>query len=86
VPKTIDRVPCVPFAEAFQRSDLTAAEVAERMGWTDIRHPSTKVKRHLGLKRSQNGCGNWRYRRDMPYELAAEFARALEVDPVEVGL
>jgi hypothetical protein len=52
----------------------------------DTRHASTKVKRHLGLKRSQNGCGNWRYRKDMPYELAAQFARALEVDPMEVGL
>ncbi len=61
------------------------------MGWEiDSRHASTKVKRHLGLKRSRNGAktgkGRWRYRQDMPYELAARFARALEVDPVEVGL
>lgn len=89
--ETRDRVPCAPLAAAFERSDLTAAEVARRMGWeVGTQHASTKVKRHLGLKRSRNGAktgkGRWRFRETMPYEQAVRFARALEVDPVEVGL
>ena len=81
-----DRVPCAPLAEAFLNSHLTAPQIAHRLGWSDSRRASTQIRRALGLKRSRNGCGQWRYRETMPRELAARFARALDVDPVEVGL
>jgi len=83
-----DRVPCAPLAEAFERSDLTAYDVCQRMGWTNVnrRQASTKVRRALGLKQSKNGSGDWRCRETMPVELAARFARVFDVELAEAGL
>lgn len=83
-----DRVPCTPLAAAFLACDLTAYEVCQRMGWTNVnrRQASTKVRRALGLKKTRNGCGEWRYRETMPVDLAARFARVFDVELAEVGL
>lgn len=82
------RVPCKLLADAWLASEMTAYELCQAMGWTNVsrRQASTKVRRALGLKQSQNGNGEWRYRSSMPADLAARFARALDVDFEAVGL
>jgi hypothetical protein len=84
-----------PLREAFQRSGLTANEVARRLDWM---RPPPKGKRSpvpdqgrlraaLGLKPYNPGHGYpLRFRRGMRYETAELIARAIDVDPWEVGL
>lgn len=68
------RVPAAPLRAAFERSGMTAAEVAHRMGWTPGGKADTsRVARTLS-------------RPTVPLMLARGLCDALLVDPVEVGL
>jgi hypothetical protein len=84
-----------PLRDAFLRSGLTASEVARRLGWM---RPAPKGKRSavpdqgrlraaLGLKPYNPGHGYpMRMRIGMKHETAEQIARAINVDPWEVGL
>lgn len=79
-PKSID---VEPLQRAFLESGLTASEVARRLGWEwNGRPDTTRVRRRLGLvANSETGrCSHvW-------YRTAVDLARALDVDPFEVGV
>jgi hypothetical protein len=87
-------VDVAPLREAFQRSGLSACEVARRMGWIRTRRfdgrrlpDQSRVVRYLGLREYQPGHGyENRFRARMREDVAERFARALDVDPFEVGL
>jgi len=91
-PRRPDEVPVGPLREAFERSGLSTNEVARRAGW--LRHyvarngrvrkmgDSTRVRRGLGLVATQGG---W-VRTHLTYDEAVALARALDVDPVDVGV
>lgn len=80
-------IPVAPLREAFERSGLSASEVARRLGWTRTVPDSGRVLRQLGLYPTHNGHGHgYRTRETMSDDRAAELARVLGVDPVDVGL
>ncbi len=94
-----DRVPLAPFREAFERSGLTANELAFRMGYmransTEPKHAdSSRIQRLLNLRpgtaSTKNGKyypAHFKYNDTLPYELAVRLAEALGVDPWEVGV
>lgn len=83
------RVPRAPFVEAYERSGLPPSEVAKRLGWINSgtgMGDSTRVLRALGLRpdgrnrptRLRNGY--------MDYELGVKLCRALDADPVDLGV
>ncbi len=82
------RVPVAPFREAFERSGMSASEVCRRLGWIDSRGKpeSTRLLRSLGLKDHYHRDGVRRLTQNIDYERAVRIARALDVDPVDVGV
>lgn len=101
-PPGTEYVPNDRLREAFLESGLTAQEVARRCGWfythragyvrrdgTRKQRTSpngTEVRRVLGLKANGNYKGTQYVCKSLRYETALEIARALELDPVDVGL
>ena len=78
-------VPVAPLREAFLRSDVTASELARRLGW--VRPDSSRVGRQLGLLQSCDGRTRQPYIRETTtYERALEICAALGIDPVDVDL
>ena len=87
------RVPREPFIEAYERSGLPANEVALRIGMTRKRRgraegDSTSLLRLLGLAPDvSRGYRSFRPRDgDIDYDLGVRLARALDVDPVDLGV
>jgi hypothetical protein len=95
---TGDRVPNAPLREAFLASGLSAKVVAERLGWMRRPTPATRRRGHLaddtrvrsalGLKRSAPSRHGRvpTVRQTLDYDVALQIARALDLDPVDVGL
>lgn len=80
------RVPVEPFREAFERSDMSATEVALRAGWTSRGRPEGgRVTRHLGL-RPYRCRDRWLLVELLAPPTAERLCRALDLDPVDVGL
>ncbi len=94
-----DRVPLAPFREAFERSGITAHELAFRMGYMrrnskEPRHAdTTRALRVLNLRPSTASTkggkyypGHFKFDDSVPYDVAVRLAKALSVDPVDVGI
>lgn len=91
-------VEVAPIRDAFLASGLSAYEVANALGWyeykkKDRRYPkrvdSCRVLRTLGMRKtyeSKSRGGRVRYRTHVTYETAGQIARALNMDPWELGL
>lgn len=87
-------VPVAPlrehFIRAYNRDELTARDVAERMGWVrthDGVPDSTRVMRALGLaQKTSRGGSPRRYTTVLEYETALRLAKALGMDPHEAGV
>jgi hypothetical protein len=84
-----DRVPVAPLREAFLASGLTLSQVCYRLGWTCphgryVVADTSRLQRSLGMRAlSQPG----RYtNHHIGYEHATRIARAIGVEPYEVGL
>jgi hypothetical protein len=74
-----------PLREAFERSGMSTRELALRMGW--LKPDNGRVNRSLGITQYDPGHGNGpRLRERIDYGRAIELARAMDVDPVDVGL
>lgn len=92
-------VDAAPFRERYlvlraRDKNLTADIVAERMGWLFGSHSNGKaphgdgsrVLRRLGLMASKSGQGSYTVQRHVTYELAVQFADALELDYVDADV
>jgi hypothetical protein len=79
----MERVAVDPIREAFERSGVSADEVARQLGW--MRPDGTRVRRQLGLITTYDGRGR-RVQQTIGRERALEIAEVLGVDPVDVGL
>jgi hypothetical protein len=85
-------VPVAPLREAFERNGLTSTEVARELGWYEttpkkVRLDTGRVRRTLGLRSEQTRANRGKgYRQHVRYETALKLARAMGVDPVDVGL
>ncbi len=85
-------VPVAPLREAFERNGLTSSHVARELGWYEatpkkVRLDTGRVRRTLGLKAEQTRAGRGRStRQHVRYATALELARAMGVDPRDVGL
>lgn len=82
-------VSVVPLREAFERSGLSAADVARALDWRDHRGHADgrRVKRALGISPVDFGHDyGFRLIRSTSYERALRLAYAIGVDPVDVGL
>jgi hypothetical protein len=78
-------VPIAPLREAFERSGLTAGDVARRLGW--MRPDHKRVQRQLGIApTSRQSNSNPYYIESTSYARALELAEAIGVSPVEVDL
>lgn len=80
--------------EAFERSDLTAMDLADRLGYRysasdgSLRPNDAAVKAALGLKRcrARGKARRWVVQRKMREETALRYMEAMNLDPVDVGL
>lgn len=73
-----------PLQQAFLASGRNASEVARELGWT--RPDGNRVKRVLGLSNYSQGRGRRRRRREScSYEMYVEVARAIGVEPADLG-
>lgn len=79
--------------EAYLHSELSASEVAKRIGWLHddgkgyMKGDTSRVQRTLGLKPYDPGNGSpIKYRTEIRYETAELIARAINVDFRDVGL
>jgi hypothetical protein len=78
-------VPVEPLREAFRRSGLSSGDLARALGW--MRPDHARVERQLGIKTAGRARGsNPYYIESTSYDRAVELARAMGVDPTEVGL
>jgi hypothetical protein len=73
-----DRVDVEPLRRAFLRSGVSRRELADRMGWT--RPDSHRVSVALGLSARSVG------KEQVSLKLAGRLARAMDVDPTDVGI
>lgn len=90
------RVSTLPFRVLFEhRSDparaevLTSALAAERVGYRtrDGRSDTERLRRRAGLAGQREGRGGRvRWQRSVRYETGVALCRAVDVDPVELGL
>ncbi len=74
-----------PLREAFLRSGRTYGHVCREIGWVSQRQPhgdTTRLARALGIRPES---GRRVYRTHVRYETATIIARALDLDPVDVG-
>jgi hypothetical protein len=82
-------IPIAPLREAFERSGLTAAEVARRLDWYDHhgRPDGHRVRRALGMRPVGfgKGYGN-KCIKTTSYERAVMLAEAIGVLPIDVEL
>ena len=91
-----NRISTLPFQVVFaQRSDpgrnpqpLSATQAAERLGWhwANGIPDTTRVLRRLGLADSDDKKGGRTRQRAVTYDVALALCRALDLEPVEVGL
>ena len=82
-----DLVPNKALREAVQQSGLGINEIAVRCGWMRGDRPdSTRLRRTLGMMPSRNGLGKVTTNAQCKYETAVLIARAVGVDPHEVGV
>jgi hypothetical protein len=89
------RVSTLPFQVLFRHlSDpererpLTSSLAAERIGYTAAGRPDTsRLERRLGLRAQRDRrAGGARRQRSVGYRTGLELCRAIDVDPVELGL
>jgi hypothetical protein len=74
-----------PLREAFERTGMSPGEVAARMGW--FKPDGRRVTEALGIRGYSPGHGLPPRRRErMDLRRATKLARAMDVDPVDVGL
>lgn len=84
-------VPNQPLREAFQRSDFSPKELAKILGyWRTERKKyrtgdGATVRRALGLKK-EPPCRGGKFRVSMQEPTALKYAKALNLDPADVGL
>lgn len=76
-------VEVVKLRRAFERSGLSKAELARRMGWTQPR--LDLVNRALGYARDpqHSGAPRLKPRERVTYDLAVRLVEAMQVDPTE---
>ncbi|HXQ33174.1 MAG TPA: hypothetical protein VN843_04050 [Anaerolineales bacterium] len=84
----LGRVNNAPLRSAFLKSDRTAADVARYLGWYDYngRADGHRVKRALGLVEDISKQGYRSIRKSNYRHLALQLAKAIGVDPWELGL
>jgi hypothetical protein len=86
-----DLVDVAPLREAFLKSGLTLSDVALAAGWIQKHRgkreggDSSRAARYLGLK-PWTTRGNRSFRSHVSYETAVVLARAMNVDPIDVGI
>jgi hypothetical protein len=90
------RVSTLPFQVLFDHrasttrgAPLSAALAAERVGYltAEGRSDTQRLRRRAGIARSRDGrSGRARWQRFVNYETGVALCRAVEVDPVELGL
>jgi hypothetical protein len=74
-----------PLREAFERSGVSRQELALRLGW--LKPDGGRVSRALGMTPYDPGHGlPPRLRERITQDRATELARAMGVDPIDVGL
>lgn len=85
-PRTGKRVPVEGLRQAFERSGLTPAQLAHRLGWYDHRGVAdgTRVLRRLGLRKAYDRSGG-RWTQQVNAGTAEELAVALGAAPRDVG-
>jgi hypothetical protein len=84
-----ERVPVAPLREAFLASGLTASEVCYRIGWLrgNRRGDTARLQSVLGLRQfTKNTKGCRATAKRINYPNAVLIARALDLDPVDIGL
>jgi hypothetical protein len=78
-------VPVAPLREAFLRSGLSRCEVARRMGWGN--KAGYRASRALGLVPTPMRRGYPpKHIETTSYDRAVQLARAIGIDPTDVGL
>jgi hypothetical protein len=73
-----------PLRDAFERSGMSTTELAARLGW--VKPDSNRVTKALGITPYHLGNGHKGLRGHIGHRMATELARAMDVDPVDVGL
>lgn len=90
-----DSILIEPVRDAYQASGMTITELARALGWYCGRQrghrietmPDTqRVRRHLGLVKDKSGDRVPRVRKHMREKTALKFAKALDLDPRDLGL
>lgn len=76
------------FIKMFNADEIDFSELARRMGQT--RKETSYVQRMLGLRPARevdkDGTIYYRFRSQITYKTATKLARALDIDPVDLGL
>lgn len=80
----IGRVYVAPLREAFLRSGRTQGQVAQEMGWAHVTVGTTLGLRPVATTKRGKRYESWRS--TVTVEVAERLARAIGVDPHEVGL
>ena len=92
--ESMNAVPVGPIAEAVIQSDLNFSQVAMQCGWTRkkgrnsdlIVGDATRLKRRLGLASYTSHGKSGRVQQYISYDNAAVIAKAIQADPVDLGL
>jgi hypothetical protein len=76
------RVDVAPLREAFERSGLSATDVALRMGW--LKPDCNRVTKALGITPYHMGHGfKPKHREHLRWDTAERLAQAIGMDPVD---
>jgi len=78
VPVSATNIPTDTLREAFEASGLTKHELARRLGWWRTVPNMRRVSQILGV-----GCPK---QTTVTYDTALEVCKALDLDPVDMGL